>query len=254
MRCGLCSLSVPAVIFSLLIAACSDTVAPPEAATIEASSAVGELAFLGVPVAVNPEVLVRDENRLPVAGVNVKFTVTAGGGSVANSSTISGPQGRATAGRWTIGTTPGINTLAATVDGAGTVEFRVEAVPAPSGRFELRTIDGWPLPVGGLDARLIAEAVTVNSDGSFTRSQDYMASGGEEWRQEQSGIFSPHGLEELSFHLAGTLPCCAQVLTSTQVWAAGRIEGDALTLRVNSWDDNEIFFVQTYVYVRADIL
>ena len=242
MRCGSVSLPVPAVIFPFLIAACSDTVGPPKAATIEASSVVDELAFPGAPVRVNPEVLVRDENRTPIAGVHVTFTVTAGGGSVSNSSTISGPQGRATAGRWTIGTAPGTNTLVATVDGAGSVEFRVEAIPAPRGRFELRTIDGLALPVGPLDSRLIAEAVTVNSDGSFTRSQDYTGEGGEEWRQEQSGIFSPHVLEELSFYVAG------------RVWADGRIEGDTLTLRVNSWDDNEIFFVQTYVYVRADVL
>ena len=221
-------------------AACSDSIAPPKAATIEANSAVGEFAFLGVPVAVNPEVLVLDENRSPLAGVNVRFTVTAGGGSVANSSIMSGPQGRATAGRWTIGTTPGPNTLVAAVDGVGSVEFRVEAVPAPTGRFELMTIDGKPLPLGDEEMSLVAGTLTLNSNASFTRSQNYNFSG-KESSSEQSGRFSPHASGELSFYLGGT------------VWADGKIEGDTLTLRVNSFDGNDAFIVVTYVYLRADL-
>ena len=62
-------LSPLAVIFTFLVAACSDSVAPPKAATIEAYSPGDEEAFAGAYVPFDPQVLVRDENGAPVAGL-----------------------------------------------------------------------------------------------------------------------------------------------------------------------------------------
>ncbi|MEI6970898.1 MAG: Ig-like domain-containing protein [bacterium] len=68
-------------------------------------------------VAVPPSVLVRDAFHTPLTNLAVTFSVTCGGGSVAGGTATSGPSGIATVGSWTLGTTPGSNTLAA--NGAG---------------------------------------------------------------------------------------------------------------------------------------
>jgi hypothetical protein len=234
-------LSQLAVILPFLMAACSDSVAPPKPATIEANSAVDEEAFAGASVAVDPEVLVRDENGAPIAGVTVTFAVTTGGGSVANSTTMSGPQGRATAGRWTLGSTPSTNTLVATVDGVGSVVFRAETVQVPTGRFELMSIDGQPLPLGDEELRLTAATFIFDSNGTFTVSTEFQSGQEGVSRYEWSGRFSPHAPGGLSFYLGSTL------------WADGKIEGDTLTLLVNSFDESEQKVVVTYVYVRANL-
>ena len=233
-------LSPLAVIFTFLVGACSDSIAPPKAATIEASSPVDEEAFAGAYVPFEPQVLVRDENGAPVAGVTVTFVVTSGGGTVENSTTISGPQGWgwATAGRWTLGSAPGTNTLVATVAGVGSVVFRAEGVQVPTGRFELMKINGQPLPFGDDEWSLTAETITLNSNATFTRSLDVTYSGKESsW--EMSGTFSPHAPGGLSFYDVRSNP-----------WADGKIEGDTLTLGIKSSDLNES--IVSYVYVRAE--
>jgi adhesin/invasin len=74
-----------------------------------------------------PAVLVEDLLGNPVAGVSVVFEVESGGGSVANATAITSSVGIATAGEWTLGTTPGPNTLTATA-GELTVTFTATAV------------------------------------------------------------------------------------------------------------------------------
>ena len=232
-----------AVIFTFLAAACRDSTAPPTAATIEARSGLVGVAFPGAPVAADPEVLVRDQNGEPIAGVTVTFAVTTGGGSVANSTTTSGPQGTATAGIatagiWTLGQDLGANTLVGTVAGVGSVEFRAEAIPVPTGRFELTTMDGIPLPVAVADAfaSLTAGTFTLNSDGTFTESREWRDDQERVSRYESSGRFSPRIPEGLRFYSVSRL-----------LWADGRIEGDTLTLKVT---DNDVGGVPvTYVYV-----
>ena len=225
-------LSQSAVILPFLIAACSDSIAPPKAATIEASSSLDEAAFAGLYVATNPEVLVRDENGSPMAGVRVTFAVTTGGGSVTGSTTRSGPQGRAAVDSWKLGSTPGTNTLVAAIDGAGSVEFKVEAVLAPTGRFELITINGQPLPFYDY---VTGGTFTLNSDATFIRSEDYREDG-EEWSWELFGRFKPHPAGGLSFYTGGTL------------LADGKVEGDTLTLIIKG-----AFYPYPHIYVRPHV-
>lgn len=66
-------------------------------------------------------VVVLDRNGVGVRGVEVTFEVTSGGGSIAVRTVVTGPDGIATVGSWTLGTSPGANTLVASVPGLGSV-------------------------------------------------------------------------------------------------------------------------------------
>jgi adhesin/invasin len=68
------------------------------------------------PAPVNPAVRVVDANGNPVAGVPVRFVVTAGGGAVAVVAPVTDARGVASCGRWTLGGA-GDNAVTAAVDG-----------------------------------------------------------------------------------------------------------------------------------------
>jgi adhesin/invasin len=72
-------------------------------------------AVVGTAVPTAPAVQVVDAAATPIAGATVTFAVVSGGGSVTGSSAVTNASGVATVGRWTLGTTVGINTLAASV-------------------------------------------------------------------------------------------------------------------------------------------
>jgi hypothetical protein len=76
-----------------------------------------QLSTVATAVATAPSVVVRDVNNAPVAGVNVIFAVASGGGSVTGAMAATNASGIATVGSWTLGATPGANTLTATVVG-----------------------------------------------------------------------------------------------------------------------------------------
>lgn len=78
----------------------------------------GQSAPKGSPVAIQPSVLVTDYYDNPVAGVEVAFAVTSGGGSISPLSTVfTDVDGVAALTSWTLGNTLGTNSLTATVDG-----------------------------------------------------------------------------------------------------------------------------------------
>src|SRR4029077_988975 len=76
----------------------------------------------GAPVgAVLPQALmvrVTDSNNRPVQGQTVRFSVTAGGGTVAPASAVTTADGSASA-RWTLGPTAGPQKLTAAATGSG---------------------------------------------------------------------------------------------------------------------------------------
>jgi lysophospholipase L1-like esterase len=78
----------------------------------------GQSATVGTAVSIPPAVLVTDAAGNPVEGVSVTFAITAGGGSLAASGIVStDADGIATSPAWTLGATPGANTLTATATG-----------------------------------------------------------------------------------------------------------------------------------------
>ena len=84
-----------------------------EPASITAAAGQGQSATAGTAVATAPTVLVRDAGGTPLAGVEVTFTVTSGGGSITGAKPVTGVDGKASVGRWNLGPTTGANTLTA---------------------------------------------------------------------------------------------------------------------------------------------
>ena len=78
-----------------------------------------QLGAVGTPVLSAPTVLFRDTTAAhnPVAGVTVTFTVE-GGGTIVRNSVVTGPDGLASVGSWTLGAVPGVNRVIATAMGA----------------------------------------------------------------------------------------------------------------------------------------
>ena len=108
------------------------TVAAPIATSVAAVTAVSQSALVGAAVADPPGVIVRDQNNSPMAGVTVAFAVTAGGGSVAPASVVTGSDGIAQVTSWTLGANAGTNTVVATVSGITPITFTATGtVPAP---------------------------------------------------------------------------------------------------------------------------
>lgn len=99
-------------------------------ARIESAEGDGQQAAVGAPVAVRPAVRVLDAQGNPMSGVRVTFAVTGGGGSIDGADQTTDADGIARAGAWTLGPSPGTNTLEARTDSvAGSpVIFTAEAV------------------------------------------------------------------------------------------------------------------------------
>lgn len=93
------------------------TARPGAAAVVSAFAGTGQTAIAGRPVAIEPAVRVLDGFGNPVQGLEVTFVVTAGGGFALVRAPVTNANGVATLGGWTLGDTPGVNTLAATVAG-----------------------------------------------------------------------------------------------------------------------------------------
>ena len=125
-------------------------------ATVEAVAGRDQRAFVGTEVAVAPEVRVTAADGAPVPGVRVSFA-TGPGARIAGADSVTSADGRASAGSWTLGTTPEVHWLEAKVDGEGIsgnpVRFEALALAGPPA--ELLVVDGdaqesevrFPVPV-----------------------------------------------------------------------------------------------------------
>ncbi len=99
------------------------TLTVASASRITAKSAVTQSATVGQPVGDPPAVLVSDNAGNPVAGVTVSFAVTSGGGTLQGATPVSNASGIAKVTSWTVGPTPGTNTVTATLTEATPVTF-----------------------------------------------------------------------------------------------------------------------------------
>lgn len=88
----------------------------PSERTIEPIEGDDQTAPAGAAVPLRPAVRVL-EGGDPVPGVQVTFTVTAGGGSVEGATQVTNAEGIARVGEWVLGTAPGSNRLEARGDG-----------------------------------------------------------------------------------------------------------------------------------------
>jgi Bacterial Ig-like domain (group 3)/Bacterial Ig-like domain (group 1) len=83
-------------------------------------------------------VQVLDASSNPVAGVAVAWVVGAGGGSITPTTSVTDATGRTSA-AWTLGPSPGANSVSAVVSGIGVVEFHATATPGAAARLRIDT-------------------------------------------------------------------------------------------------------------------
>ncbi|MEO8334294.1 MAG: Ig-like domain-containing protein [bacterium] len=83
------------------------------AQTMTLNGGSGQTAGAGTAVPTPPSVLIKDQYNNAVSGAAVTFTVASGGGSVTGGTATTNASGIATVGSWTLGNTPGANTLTA---------------------------------------------------------------------------------------------------------------------------------------------
>ncbi len=102
-------------------------------AAMEAAAGDAQSAAVATAVAVPPAVLVRDADGNPLAGIPVTFRVTGGGGRLTGATPVTGADGVAAAGGWTLGQKAGANAVAATLSGldvsGSPVTFTAMATP-----------------------------------------------------------------------------------------------------------------------------
>jgi hypothetical protein len=83
-------------------------------------------------------VQVRDAGGNAVPGVAVAWVVGTGGGSVTPTTSVTDANGRASA-AWTLGSSPGANTVSAVVSGIGVVGFSATATAGAAARLQIQT-------------------------------------------------------------------------------------------------------------------
>lgn len=87
------------------------------------ASGDGLTSMAGKPVFHPPVVRVTDALGAPVAGVDVQFVVTVGGGEISAGVARTDAEGKASCGGWTLGSAVGENRLVGSVSGVGDVVF-----------------------------------------------------------------------------------------------------------------------------------
>ena len=104
-----------------LALACGDSSSGPKATpkSIEVVKAAQGPFYAGLPLPVEPEFVVKDQSGNAMAGVKFTITVIAGGGTVASAPTSTSVPSTPI-GIWTLGKTPGVNTIKVEVAGLST--------------------------------------------------------------------------------------------------------------------------------------
>lgn len=186
------------------------TVTPASEAGIELIEGDGQNIPAGASVPVQPTVRATDGSGQPVAGVEVTFVVTGGGGSVDGATQTTNADGIARVGAWTLGADPGTNTLEAragalpggpvvfTADGTGGgvdhFVFSVQPHDANKGelfRVEVTMVDasGDVVPLNGIEIYL-----GLFPDGSEVPANRRLL--GDRFRETESGtaVFNELGV------------------------------------------------------------
>ncbi len=116
---------------------------------------------VGEEIAEDLRVRVLDRFEDPVPDVSVEFSVEAGGGSLERLEDRTDSEGYASAGRWILGTTPGLQRVAAVVPNVSPVVFETTAHPGPPDQVSLEEVT---LPEGTVGEVISDPAVVVVRD------------------------------------------------------------------------------------------
>ena len=101
----------------------------------------------GTPVPILPAFIVTDPAGIPVPGVTVSFTITAGGGTLTSATSVTNTDGIATVG-WTLGSALGTNSLQASIPGIPAVTFNATAAALPPSAIAINGGDGQSVNAG----------------------------------------------------------------------------------------------------------
>jgi hypothetical protein len=145
----------------------SATATPDAAATMALVSGDGQSATAGTPVGVAPTVRVTDQFGNGVAGVQVTFVLTSGGGVITDSVKISDAQGLATLGGWTLGGAVGSNTIEARSSGLGgsPVVFTATGITGAAQNLVLVSGNTQSDTIGATLAPYVVQVTDVNDNG-----------------------------------------------------------------------------------------
>ncbi|HUF49728.1 MAG TPA: leishmanolysin-related zinc metalloendopeptidase, partial [Longimicrobiales bacterium] len=130
-----------------MVAAIGVTVLPGPPTLVQPFAGNFQAGDMGSTLPVRPAVRVSDAYNNPIAGVTVVFTVATGGGTITGSPTMSDGNGIATAGFWTLGPEPGLNTLTASLPNGSSTTLSATAVNPSALIMERFTGDGTTCPV-----------------------------------------------------------------------------------------------------------
>lgn len=142
------------------------TVTSAPGTSVEPIEGDNQIGPAGTALPLRPAVRVIDEQGQPVAGAGVAFVVTGGGGSVDGDLRITNAEGIARSGDWTLGDSPGTNTLEARAGSAqgSPVVFHAEGVGSGSGIVDHFVFRVQP-PDAGEDEFFTVEVAMVDDDG-----------------------------------------------------------------------------------------
>ena len=195
-----------------------------------------QTAIAGTAVATAPSVIVKDPLGNPIAGADVIFAVTSGGGTVAPTTVVkTNAQGIATATSWTLGTTVANNpnTLSASVSGQGVAAATIAAtaVPGPAVRIAKYAGDsqtggvGAPLPI---DPSVRVLDANDNPVGAGTKVTFAVTSGGGAINGAATVQTNAAGIATLEVWVLGATPG-----TNTLVATSGNLAGSPVTFTAN---------------------
>jgi adhesin/invasin len=170
-----------------LVGSCGggSTVTPGNSQTMTKFAGDGQSANHGAAVSIAPAVRIVDQNNAAVSGVSVTFVVASGGGFATGATATTGTDGVATIGSWTLGATPGANTLTASASGVSgsPVTFSATSTGAAEVLQMSKTAgDGQSVAVGTavqvLPAILIQDLATMTPKVGVTVTFAVTAGGG----------------------------------------------------------------------------
>jgi hypothetical protein len=229
------SVSIMGVLLAAAAGACGDVAAPPPESTaslarLVVTSGDAQHAPEGHPLPLPLQVRVTDASGNLAAGVAVRFSVTSGGGTIADAITRTDAAGIAESGAWTLGAAAEPQRVLAQSEGLqASFTATAEKLPAARGVFDLTaTIRSYDAAWGiDLDGAYYAAVVLLHEVGY---DAGYLATRFDAWR-----VVSPDGIQHIGSAVGGahfTTPAQLHMDVDRLGWsmrgtllASGDIEG-----------------------------
>jgi adhesin/invasin len=222
-----------------------------------------QTAIAGTAVAIAPSVQILDGGGNPVSSLTVTFSIQSGGGSFTGGTVVTGIDGIATLGSWTLGSTPGANTLRATCAGVtpSYVDFTATGTSGPAVAISINTGDGQNA-VAGTWVPIAPSVKVVDAGGNPVGNVDVqfsVASGGGSvtggnTKTNAAGIASVNRWTLGTTAGVNTLTATSPGLTGSPVtFTATGTAGAAARIAVND-GNNQTVHVGTPVFTPPSVL